>query len=101
MTILEKLAAVSGSLSAVLTLLLLLIRPLREKLLGFKCIRDGQKCLLRADMLATYYRRCDARAIRQHELENFIYEYSAYKALGGNSFIDKINQEVRSWRVLS
>ena len=59
----------------------------------------GIKCLLRSEMLNTYYRHKDSEKIRQYELENFILLYRAYKALRGNSFIDKIHKEVMSWEV--
>ena len=62
---------------------------------------EGQKCQLRADMLRTYYRHKDDGKIRQYEYENFIHSYKAYKALGGNSFIEHINGEVRDWEVIS
>ena len=54
-------------------------------------IIQGIKCLLRSEMLRTYYHNKDREKIRQFELENFIALYKAYKALKGNSFIDKIN----------
>ena len=60
---------------------------------------QGIKCLLRSEMLNTYYRHKDSEKIRQYELENFILLYRAYKALRGNSFIDKIHKEVMSWEV--
>ena len=64
-------------------------------------IIQGIKCLLRSEMLRTYYHNKDKGEIRQFELENFIALYKAYKALKGNSFIDKINKEVMSWKVVS
>lgn len=64
-------------------------------------IANGQKCQLRSEMLRTYYRHKDDEKIRQYEYENFVYCYEAYKALKGNSFIDKIYKEVQSWEVLS
>ena len=62
---------------------------------------QGIKCLLRSEMLRTYYHNKEKEKIRQYELENFIALYKAYKALKGNSFIDKINEEVMSWEVES
>ena len=62
-------------------------------------IIQGIKCLLRTEMLRTYYHNKDSEKIRQFELENFIALYKAYKALRGNSFIDKIYKEVMSWEV--
>lgn len=64
-------------------------------------IIQGIKCLLRSEMLRTYYHNKDKEEIRQFELENFIALYKAYKALRGNSFIDKINKEVMSWEVIT
>ena len=60
---------------------------------------EGQKCQLRSDMLRTYYKHKDECKIRQYEFENFLFLYKAYKALKGNSFIDKIHDEVIKWEV--
>ena len=62
---------------------------------------EGQKCQLRSDILRTYYHCCKTKRIRQYEAENLEKNYSAYKALGGNSFIDKIYDEYREWKVVS
>lgn len=64
-------------------------------------IANGQKCQLRNEMLRIYYRNKDQRKIRQYEYENFVMLYDAYKALKGNSFIDKIYKEIQSWEVIS
>lgn len=62
-------------------------------------IVEGMRCQLRTDMLAVYYRRKDGKEIRQYELENFLKNYQAYKALHGNSFIDQVAVEVKSWQI--
>lgn len=62
---------------------------------------QGIKCLLRSEMVSTYYHYKDVKKIRQYELENFIKLYKAYKALKGNSFIDKIYKEVMTWEVIT
>ena len=64
-------------------------------------IANGQKCQLRTEMLRIYYRHQDEKRIRQYEYENFVHLYQAYKALKGNSFIDKIYKEVQTWKVVS
>lgn len=64
-------------------------------------IANGQRCQLRSEMLRTYYHHREARLIRQYEYENFIMLYEAYKALNGNSFIDKIHEEVHEWEIVS
>ena len=62
-------------------------------------LSDGTKCQLRSEMLRIYYHNREAREIRQYEYENFIMLYEAYKILGGNSFIEKIYSEVKTWKV--
>lgn len=61
----------------------------------------GIKCLLRSEMLGTYNHNKADKKIEQYELENFITLYEAYKALKGNSFIDKIYKEVMTWEVIT
>ena len=68
---------------------------------GLDKLTDALKCQLRHDMLHTYYRHREGRTIRQYELENFLYLYRRYKALGGNSFIDRIKSEIDEWEVIS
>lgn len=64
-------------------------------------ISNGQKCLLRSEMLQIYYHNKDKKTIRQYEYENFVFLYEAYKALKGNSFIDKIYEEVKKWTIIT
>ena len=66
-----------------------------------KKIANGTKCQLRNEMLHIYYHNKDDKRIRQYEYENFVYLYEAYKALHGNSFIDKIYEEVKSWEIIT
>ncbi len=64
-------------------------------------IANGMKCQHRTEMLRTYYRHKDDKQIRQYEYENFEFLYQSYKALKGNSFIDKIYKEVQTWKIIS
>lgn len=61
---------------------------------------EGQKCLLRSEMLRIYYRYLDVKEIPQYEFENFCYCYAAYDKLHGNSFIGKVNKEIHTWKVV-
>lgn len=63
-------------------------------------IVKGQRCQLRSEMLRIYYRNRDCKRIHQYEYENFVMLYDAYKALKGNSFIDKIYKEIQTWEVI-
>lgn len=64
-------------------------------------IANGTRCQLRSEMLRIYYHNRESNKIRQYEYENFVMLYEAYKALKGNSFIDKIYEEVHSWDIIS
>lgn len=64
-------------------------------------IRNGMKCQLRSEMLQIYYRNREKKIIHQYEYENFVLLYEAYKALNGNSFIDKIYKEVQEWEIVN
>ena len=63
-------------------------------------IKNGTKCQLRSEMLRIYYKHKDEEQIRQYEYENFVYLYEAYKSLKGNSFIDKIYNDIKEWEVV-
>ena len=98
---LEQAAVVCGYILAIVSAAVLLIRPLRDKVLGIHDISDGVKCLLRSDMLRMYYKHQEESKIRQHERQNFEAEYAAYKALGGNSFMDDIYHDVCAWKIIT
>lgn len=79
--------------------LVLLIGALAPIVRDNRKVANGQKCQLRSEMLRLYYHHKETGELRQYELENFVMLYEAYKALGGNSFIDKIYREVLTWDV--
>lgn len=81
--------------------LVALVTVIVPVILNVSKIANGQKCQLRNEMLRIYYNHKDTEKIRQYEMENFIMLYEAYKALKGNSFIDKIYREVQTWEVES
>ena len=78
--------------------LLGLVTPM---LVNIHNVKEGVKCQLRKDMLDIYYHNRETKVIRQYEYENFVHLYEAYKALKGNSFIDKIYEEVHDWEVVT
>ena len=98
---LSKLAALCSEITVILAALAMLIKPIRNKLLGMDKLTDALKCQLRHDMLHTYYRHREDHTIRQYELEYFLFLYRCYKALGVNSFIDRIKSEIDEWEVVS
>ena len=67
----------------------------------YAAIVEGIRCQLRSEMLRTYHNNREEKRFRQYEAENFEHNYKAYVALGGNSFIGKVYNEVSSWEVVS
>jgi hypothetical protein len=63
-------------------------------------LANGTRCQLRSEMLRIYYKNNDSKTFRQYEFENFVYLYEAYKALKGNSFIDRIYEEIKTWEIV-
>ena len=78
-----------------------LIGALTPVIVAVGKISNGTKCQLRSEMLRIYYHNRESGKIRQYEYENFVYLYDAYKALKGNSFIDKIYKEVQCWEIIT
>ena len=70
-------------------------------IISVRKIANGTKCQLRSEMLRIYYHNKNEKKIRQYEKENFLMLFGAYKALSGNSFVEDIAKEVRSWEVIS
>ena len=90
-----------GNIEMIVTEIGILVPILVPVAIAIVCLINGMKCLLRSEMLQIYYHNKENKKIRQYELENFVFLYKAYKALKGNSFIDKIYNEVMSWEVIT
>ena len=78
----------------------LVIKPVRERIMGTEAIREGQRCLLRAEIVRLYYRHREEKKLREYEFMLLEQCYKAYKALGGNSFIDHIYAEMQEWEII-
>lgn len=78
-----------------------IIGVLAPVIASMRKLKDGTKCQLRSEMLRIYYHNREDKTIRQYEYENFVFLYEAYKALKGNSFIDKIYDEVKTWEIVT
>ena len=96
METIRAIAAVAGCVTAVSAALAVIWRMVKR----IDAICEGQRSLLRSDMLRTYYRHHASGTIRQYEYEAFLRSYAAYRSLGGNSFIEKIAKEISDWEVL-
>ncbi len=85
--LITEISIILGVVIPIIVWILLIVRAIR--------------CILRTEMLRIYYRHSDDGKIRQYEYENFVKLYGAYKALRGNSFIDKIYKEIQTWEVIT
>lgn len=94
MDYLTTVATLIGEISVLLGVIIPVIISVRK-------ISNGTKCQLRSEMLRIYYHNIETGKIRQYEYENFVMLYEAYKALKGNSFIDKIYKEVQTLDIVS
>lgn len=92
-----------SELTAVVTLIGeigVLVGVIVPVIVSVRKIKNGMKCQLRTEMLMIYYRNREVKTIHQYEYENFVMLYEAYKALKGNSFIDKIYKELQEWEIV-
>ena len=90
-----------STIAALAAELIALIGAITPMIVTIRKISNGTKCQLRSEMLRIYYHNREAKKIRQYEYENFVMLYEAYKALKGNSFIDKIYDEVKEWEIVT
>lgn len=100
MNILLNIFSIISGLFALTSFLVLVIKPIREKIFNIKRSKAGELCLLRTEMLKIYYKNEDTKQIKEYEYKNFVELYEAYIALGGNSFIKDVNKKVREWEIV-
>ena len=68
----SQIAEICGFITAIAAALALFVKPFRAKLFGLNEMKEGQKCLLRSEMLQIYYRGKEHdNVLRQYEFENF------------------------------
>lgn len=100
------LSIVTGSFTA----LTLISAPFRKWLLNNKREKEKEnadeeerketdRCLLRDRIAATYFKHHKECEMRQYEYENVARLYRQYKKLNGNSFVDKIWNEMQDWNI--
>lgn len=95
----SNIATIALAITQIATCAVLLIKPLREWVMGVEDVREGQRCLLRSQIVRTYYHNVDTQTLKQYEYENMVACYKAYKRLGGNSFVDHIREEMETWTI--
>lgn len=68
---LASIAALCSEVTVIFGALALIIKPVRNKVLGVDKLKDALKCGLRHDMLHTYYKNRESQTIRQYELDEW------------------------------
>lgn len=96
---LQIISLVIGLPSTAIVLLTLICKPFRARLLERYRGRETDRCLLRDRITGIYYKHYQEREMRLYEYENLEKLYKQYKQLGGNSFIDKVWEEVQEWKI--
>ena len=56
--------------------------------------------LMRNEITKLYYKRQDVGELYEHERQSLDKMYKGYHAAGGNSFVDDIYAEMRTWKVI-
>lgn len=117
MIVIERIMMTASVIEAITVIAVFLIRPFRYWLLGTKKKKEEEqkvleerkkedekrdealRCSLRDIITKFYYGHEEKKRLRQYEYENIQRVYDAYKALNGNSFVDKIWSEMSSWDI--
>lgn len=55
---------------------------------------EALKCLLRSNITSKYYVYNEMGSIPVYEKENIDYMFEQYKAMGGNSYVERIVKEI-------
>lgn len=112
----ENLTIISTILGAVLTILNICVifsKPIRQSWLKSKkaqqqfdeeheTILETDRCILRDRITTIYYKYFNSKQIKTYQFENVTKLYTQYKKLNGNSFIDKIYEEISTeWEIIT
>ena len=89
------------TVATIISEIVIIVTAIVPIIISISKVSNGTRCQLRSEMLRIYYKNVDTKEIRQYEYENFVMLYEAYKALKGNSFVDKIYEDVKEWKVIS
>lgn len=109
--IMDTLFRVAQGITALVTLLMICVKPFRSWFLNLQdrkkqeSIKDENRdealrCSLRDIITRFYYSHLHCDGIHQYEYENIYKVYKAYKRMNGNSFVDKIWEEIQEWEII-
>lgn len=67
----------------------------------FKMHSKAMQCSLRNDILVVYTMRNKEKKIPFVEKQAINYSFETYKALGGNSFVEDLVNDINTWEVIN
>lgn len=65
-----------------------------------EALAESAKDVLREKIMALYHKNKRSRTLEEHEKEALTQYYKDYKAIGGNSYIDKYWVRMETWKVI-
>lgn len=107
----DAILRVAQGLVALIALLAIFVKPFRLWFFNTKNRKTAEekkdkerdeaiRCTLRNIMTQFYYSHKAQCELHQYEYENIAKVYQAYKTMGGNSFVDKIWEEIQDWTIV-
>lgn len=63
-------------------------------------LAESAKDVLREKIMAIYHKNKKSRQLEEHEKEALVQYYKDYKAIKGNSYIDKYYGRMKNWEVI-
>ncbi len=104
MTAIISIGQILSGVLTMITLIILIFKPLRQKVVGAleekSATSEALKSLLRTEILRIYYARLEYRTLRQFEYENLTDLFESYCVLKGNKFVKRICEEMSQWDIL-
>lgn len=76
------------------------LRAVENLQLDLEALADSAKDVLREKIMALYHKNKKSRELEEHEKEALTQYYKDYKAIGGNSYIDKYYARMSTWVVI-
>jgi hypothetical protein len=65
-----------------------------------EALAESAKDVLREKIMAIYHKNKRTRQMEEHEKEALTQYYKDYKAIGGNSYIDKYWARMKTWDII-
>lgn len=85
---------------AFIAFLSFLIKPLRERILGFSKHRAANKYSIKYTIIEIYNKNVGTESIKLYEYEIVSALYNEYKIMECDPLIEKLYGEIQNWKVI-